>query len=78
MVASATLQVDSNIEMSPSCVRRTMMNISSNLQDLTDTLKQECSNPEMFDLSFDEPAVNYTEESSEAGAQNKDKKVTKY
>ena len=49
MVAMATLSVNSG-EMSPHCADSSMAKIVDNLQDVTETLKQVCENPETFDL----------------------------
>ena len=49
MVAMATLAVHSGV-MSPHCAESSRSKIVENLQDVTETLKQVCENPETFDL----------------------------
>ena len=74
MITSATLRVDDTKVMSPTCLTSTALDINANLQGLTSVLKLRCSNPETFDMTIEEPAINYIEKTSDADM-NQDKKV---
>ena len=74
MITSATLRVDDTKVMSPTCLTNTALDINKNLQGLTSVIKLRCSNPETFDMTIEEPAINYIEKTSEADM-NQDKKV---
>ena len=64
MVAMATLSV-SSAEITTACIDRTTETISSNLQGLTDELKQSCSRPGTFDLSVVDAKADYSRKSTE-------------
>ena len=74
MITSATLRVDDTKVMSPTCLTNTALDINANLQGLTSVLKLRCLNPETFDMTIEEPAINYIEKTSETDM-NQDKKV---